>query len=115
MPLYDYLCPDCGPFDGYARMADSHLPTTCACGMMAHKVILRAPKVFGDFPGYESPIDGSWIEGKVARQNDLKRNGCRPYEDGEKEQMIQRQEENWRKVDKQVDEAVDRTVATMGI
>jgi len=33
-----------------------------------------------DLPGYESPIDGRWIEGRRARREDFKRTGCRPYE-----------------------------------
>lgn len=36
----------------------------------------QAPRVFGDLPGYASPIDGSWIEGRRARQYDLEKNNC---------------------------------------
>lgn len=39
-----------------------------------------------DLPGYESPIDGRWIEGRRDRRNDLARSGCRPYEGREQEQ-----------------------------
>jgi hypothetical protein len=45
----------------------------------------RAPAVFGDLPGYESPVTGKWIEGRRARREDLKRTGCRPYEGREQE------------------------------
>ena len=34
------------------------------------------PMVFGDFKGYESPIDGSWIEGRRARKYDMEKNNC---------------------------------------
>lgn len=34
------------------------------------------PKVFGDLPGYQSPIDGRWIEGRRARRYDLESNDC---------------------------------------
>ena len=44
-----------------------------------------APFVWDDLPGYESPIDGHWVEGRRARREDLKRNGCRPYEGREQE------------------------------
>lgn len=37
---------------------------------------LATPMVFGDLPGYASPIDGSWIEGRRARQYDLQKNNC---------------------------------------
>lgn len=40
----------------------------------------RGPLVFGDLPSYQSPIDGRWIDGRVARREDLARNNCRPWE-----------------------------------
>ena len=37
---------------------------------------LQTPMTYGDLPGYRSPIDGKWIEGRRARQYDLQSNGC---------------------------------------
>lgn len=37
---------------------------------------LQVPRVFSDLPGYTSPIDGSWIEGRRARRYDLESNNC---------------------------------------
>ena len=37
---------------------------------------LQLPRVFGDLPGYRSPIDGKWIEGRRARKYDLESNNC---------------------------------------
>lgn len=37
---------------------------------------LQAPRTFSDLPGYQSPIDGTWIEGRRARKYDLEKNGC---------------------------------------
>jgi len=37
---------------------------------------LATPLVMPDTPGYRSPIDGSWIEGRRARRYDLEKNGC---------------------------------------
>jgi hypothetical protein len=34
------------------------------------------PMIAGDLPGYASPIDGSWIEGRRARRYDLEKNNC---------------------------------------
>lgn len=34
------------------------------------------PMVFGDTPGYASPIDGTWIDGRRARKYDLEKNNC---------------------------------------
>ncbi len=37
---------------------------------------LQTPMTVGDLPGYQSPIDGKWIEGRRARQYDLQSNNC---------------------------------------
>lgn len=37
---------------------------------------LQTPMTYGDLPGYRSPIDGSWIEGRRARKYDMEKNGC---------------------------------------
>jgi hypothetical protein len=34
------------------------------------------PAAFGDLQGYQSPIDGSWIEGRRARRYDMESNNC---------------------------------------
>ena len=36
----------------------------------------NVPYVVSDIPGYRSPINGEWIEGRKARREDLKRNDC---------------------------------------
>lgn len=40
----------------------------------------RSPMIFGDLPGYKSPVTGLWVDGRVARREDLKRTGSRPWE-----------------------------------
>jgi|VirMetMinimDraft_7_1064189.scaffolds.fasta_scaffold384674_1 hypothetical protein len=37
---------------------------------------LQTPKTFSDLPGYQSPIDGTWVEGRRARKYDLDKNNC---------------------------------------
>jgi hypothetical protein len=37
---------------------------------------LATPRTFSDTPGYQSPIDGKWIEGRRARKYDLESNNC---------------------------------------
>lgn len=37
---------------------------------------LMTPRVFSDLPGYQSPIDGKWVEGRRARKYDLESNNC---------------------------------------
>lgn len=38
------------------------------------------PDYMPDTPGYHSPIDGRWIEGRRARRYDLESNNCVEYE-----------------------------------
>lgn len=37
---------------------------------------VQCPRAFGDIEGYQSPIDGSWVEGRRARRYDLEKNNC---------------------------------------
>ncbi len=37
---------------------------------------LQTPMTYGDLPGYQSPIDGKWVEGRRARQYDMQSNNC---------------------------------------
>ena len=37
---------------------------------------LATPMTFSDLPGYTSPIDGTWVEGRRARKYDLEKNNC---------------------------------------
>lgn len=37
---------------------------------------LQMPMTMHDTPGYASPIDGRWIEGRRARKYDLESNDC---------------------------------------
>jgi putative FmdB family regulatory protein len=44
MPVYEYLCNDCGPFTAMRPMAECDLPSGCpACSADAPRVILTAP------------------------------------------------------------------------
>lgn len=42
--------------------------------MVAEGAPLATPATFGDLPGYASPIDGKWVEGRRARAYDLQSN-----------------------------------------
>ena len=37
---------------------------------------MATPMVMRDTPGYASPIDGKWIDGRRARKYDLQKNNC---------------------------------------
>lgn len=72
-----------------------------------------APAVFGDLPGYQSPVTGLWVEGRRARREDLKRTGCRPYEgfEQEKKEADKVQRENERQMDQLAEKMAHRAWA----
>jgi putative FmdB family regulatory protein len=110
MPVYEYRCSEGHIFERILPVAEYLAPQFCDCGERGQKVILHAPRIFGDYEGYESPATGAWVEGRRAREEDLRRSGCRPYESGEREEMIKRQDANERQLDKVVDTVVDNTL-----
>ena len=84
MPLYNFYCHNCvAAQDIFSSVADRDAPVYCGqCqGLMQRRV--AAPMVRGDYPGYTSPVDGRWIEGRKAHREDLARHGCRILEPGE--------------------------------
>jgi hypothetical protein len=66
--------------------------------------------VIGDLPGYDSPIDGKWVEGRKARREDLKRTGCRPWEglEQEKKEAARIRAEQDRKTDQMAEKIAHR-------
>jgi putative FmdB family regulatory protein len=47
MPVYEYLCNDCGPFTDMRPMAECDAPQDCPqCAVEASRVILTAPNFF---------------------------------------------------------------------
>lgn len=69
----------------------------------------QAPMVAPDLPGYESPVSGKWIEGRAARREDLRQTGCRPYEEGERQEHRRQVAYAEKKQDAARYEAVART------
>jgi putative FmdB family regulatory protein len=44
MPVYEYMCDNCGPFTRLRSMAEYELPSDCpGCGLNAPRVMLTAP------------------------------------------------------------------------
>lgn len=72
-----------------------------------------APMIAPDLPAYESPVTGQIIEGRAARREDLKRTGCRPYEDGERQEAIKVRADVERKADAKLHEATARAFYAM--
>lgn len=70
------------------------------------------PLVFGDLPSYQSPIDGRWIDGRVARRADLARSGCRPWEGLTEERKEAGRQQNYEaeRQDQRLHRAVEQSI-----
>lgn len=108
MPLHDFQCKFGHTHEEFVRHGADYV--WCHCGAWAVKVFLSAPLVRGDLPGYVSPVSGTWVEGRRAREEDLKRTGCRPYDEGEKEEYSRRRIAEEQAFDKRLDETIDSTI-----
>ncbi len=111
MPIYEYRCPTCGDkFTGFKKLENYREPQPCACGAIAEKVISK-PMVAVDYPAYQSPASGKWVEGRKAHIEDLKRSGCRIFEPGEREDAKRRTAADEKQMDTFIDNSVDKVFA----
>lgn len=117
MPIYTYRCHDCGSImREFRKIAGRDLMPTCSCFEDSRVTrIVEAPAVQTDLPGYQSPIDGKWVEGRRARTEDLKRSNCRPWEgmETERKEAIKRAEEADRKFETQIERGIAETFNNM--
>lgn len=109
MPIYEYLCPYGHKFDGYAPMSKSANPAFCEKHAAVAPKIISAPRVFGDYEPYVSPVTGRLVHGKKDRERDLRESGCRPYEAGELQEQARRAADAEKQAEREIDDAVERT------
>lgn len=114
MPMYGCVCQECGHYETIYRHISGRDDTPVHCGRQMRRQI-EAPAVQVDIGGYQSPIDGQWIEGKAARREDLKRNNCRPWEGmaEEKKAAIERSKAADKDFEKGVEAAAYNTFNNM--
>lgn len=112
MPVYAYICHQGHAFDRYLPLARYAEAQTCECGAASEKRI-TAPLVVCDLPGYQSPVDGRWIEGRRARREDLARNNCVPYEPSMKAAHMKRIEKADEKLERDIEQHFDAEIAQM--
>lgn len=109
MPIYTCMCLTCGFPETIVRKVndrDKDIPQCKICAGEMRRIV-EAPAVQADIGGYQSPIDGRWIEGRTARHEDLKRSGCRPWEgmESEKKAALARSQEADKHFEKGVEAA----------
>lgn len=115
MPLHDLRCEAGHVFESFIPLAmfggaQEALRFTCHCGATAQIVHLRAPMLATDLPGYQSPVDGRWVEGKRARREDLARNNCVPYEPSMKQEYMRKVERSEQALDKALDQQIEAEI-----
>lgn len=119
MPIYVAECPNLHRTELHLSVAAMEVKLRsqnmrCSCGAMAHLVI-QAPllvKVAQDVC-YDSPIDGAPITSWQARQEDLKRNNCRPYDEDQKVDVSRKQKEAADALDRSIDTSVEAAIEKM--
>jgi hypothetical protein len=67
----------------------------------------------GDYKGYDCPVTGKWIEGRAAHRENLKRQGCRLHEPGEKEEMLRRRKNAESVFEAAVESTLDEAITKM--
>lgn len=69
--------------------------------------------VRGDYPGYDCPRTGKWIEGRRAHVENLKLHGCRVLEPGEKNALDKRKRGEAAALDLAIEDTVEELIHTM--
>lgn len=115
MPEYLYQCPNMHKMTRFFSMKNHLSYLDCdVCGLLSGQII-TAPLLVKAQPEcrYDSPIDGTPITSWAARRNDLAKHGCQEYDPGMKSDYHQRIKDADEKMDKSVDEFVERKVEKM--
>ena len=113
MPTYDFGCPKCGVFERYLPMDRYDEPQVCDCGEPSKKILSTPNFLKKREVNYQSPIDGRPIQSEKARREDMARSGCVEYDPGVKQDYQRRIERDEQKLDKQVDQTVEKLFDTM--
>lgn len=115
MPLYDYRCPSCFGIREVMLKIEELETAEVHCLRCDRPTVrqLAAPRVVNDYPGYNCPVTGKWIEGRRAHIENLKATGCRILEPGEKEDAARARKASDDALDAAVDEHVERTIHEM--
>lgn len=113
--MYVYKCANQHQFERFYTVKEHDSAVSCEeCNLVAQQVI-QAPamvKCAQDLC-YDSPIDGRPITTHAARQEDLKRNRCVPYDPGMKQDAQRRVQEQDAALESSIEETVCREVAKM--
>lgn len=109
MPLYDCKCEAGHTFERMIKLADFEAPIICDCHAPAKRAISR-PMISVENVGYDCPVTGKWIGSKRAHEENLRQQGCRVLEPGEKESATRSKAHAEADFERRLDETVERTI-----
>ncbi len=115
MPLYAYKCQVGCQSERFLTLAMHSQPQMCERHGYVLEQIITAPllvKVAADVH-YTSPIDERPITSWHAREEDLKRNNCIPYDPGSKQDYTRRIAESEAALDQSVEASVEEAIEKM--
>lgn len=90
MPVYDFLCRSGHKHESLGAVGVESGPPCPVCACETRKVWFKFPSAQADYPGYDCPITGKWIEGKTAHRENLARHNCHLAEPGETAESMRR-------------------------
>lgn len=112
--MYEYQCADGHFFMKYLSLAQHSPIWICDCGKVGQQIINAPISVtVAQDVCYDSPIDGSHITSWAKREEDLKRNGCVPYDPGMKQDYERSIQESDKALDKSIEQHVERSIEKM--
>lgn len=111
MPLFEYRCANKHETLKVLRVKDYEEAVDCEqCDLAAVRVFTPPMVKVAVDVCYDSPIDGRPITTHMARNEDLKRNGCIPYDPEMHKDAARKKEEADRDLDRGIDETVAKEV-----
>jgi putative FmdB family regulatory protein len=112
MPLYDFECIENHRFERSVKLIDFEVPQFCSCGAPASRAI-SAPRFSVDNVGYDCPVTGKWIGSKREHEENLKQQGCRVLETGEKEANERSRVKDEAAFEKKLEDSIERQIDQM--
>lgn len=115
MPLHDERCLKCGVIEErFIPIEELDDEKVHSCGGIMERVFLKFPfSIVQPDISYESPIDGRVINSKHAREEDLARSDCVPYEPSLKSYQAKREQESEAALEKAMEQTVEAEIYSM--
>ena len=115
MPTYLYRCANEHITTKICPVALYEEAVSCDdCALVAQR-LFTPPLLVAAQPDvcYDSPIDGTPITSRHARQEDFKRHDCIEYDPEMKKDAVRRREESQQKLEAEVEQSVTEAIAKM--